>query len=367
MAKIFSFIMPSVGSSFFQWIALLSASGGVEKKSLLKMLHLSIVTLGISPFIIFEKLMFESQVRNAWLQSPVFILGHWRSGTSYLQRLMASNDNLGYFPTTHALLNSEFSLSSQALVKMLFRSQYEKILAAPAEEEFAVANASPYSFYHSRYFPRKAQQLFENYVTFESASESEKAAWTRSYIRVLKRISLISKNKRLVIKNPVNTGRIRELLEIFPDAKFIHIYRNPYKVLMSARNMFLKYNSQFGLQSVTEERLEENVYLFYQRMMQQFLAQSKLIPQKNFIELKYEDFVGNELENLIDIHRKFDLPFFEYNKERADQLINQLKKKYMPKKYNLSRQTLGKIERYAEFALDHWRYSFPKDIAILDD
>jgi len=43
--------------------------------------------------------------------------------------------------------------------------------------------------------------------------------------------------KRLLLKSPVHTARIKLLLKLFPDAQFVYIHRNPYDVFRSAVNM----------------------------------------------------------------------------------------------------------------------------------
>ena len=47
-----------------------------------------------------------------------------------------------------------------------------------------------------------------------------------------------SKGKKIIFKSPPHLGRVRVLLELFPGAKFIHIYRDPYKVYLSTKHMW---------------------------------------------------------------------------------------------------------------------------------
>eukprot|EP00547_Thalassionema_nitzschioides_P013440 CAMPEP_0194264602 /NCGR_PEP_ID=MMETSP0158-20130606/47671_1 /TAXON_ID=33649 /ORGANISM="Thalassionema nitzschioides, Strain L26-B" /LENGTH=270 /DNA_ID=CAMNT_0039004847 /DNA_START=542 /DNA_END=1354 /DNA_ORIENTATION=+ len=43
--------------------------------------------------------------------------------------------------------------------------------------------------------------------------------------------------KRLLLKSPVHTARMKLLLQLFPKAQFIYIHRNPYDVFRSAAHM----------------------------------------------------------------------------------------------------------------------------------
>jgi len=65
--------------------------------------------------------------------------------------------------------------------------------------------------------------------------------------------------KRLLSKNPPNTARITALLELFPEASFIHIYRSPYKVYLSTKKMRRNVLDKLALQNASEEDIEQQV------------------------------------------------------------------------------------------------------------
>ena len=104
---------------------------------------------------------------------------------------------------------------------------------APQEEEFCLCNACMHSPYLWIYFPRASEGLFQKYILFEGVSETEFEEWKREYIETVKKAAFHMGGKRLVLKNPVNTARVEAVLRVFPRAKFIHIYRNPYVVFRS--------------------------------------------------------------------------------------------------------------------------------------
>ena len=62
--------------------------------------------------------------------------------------------------------------------------------------------------------------------------------WKKEYLQTIKYITFKSKGKQLVLKSPPNTERICLLLQMFPQAKFIYIYRNPYHMYYSIKNMW---------------------------------------------------------------------------------------------------------------------------------
>ena len=76
-------------------------------------------------------------------------------------------------------------------------------------------------------------------------------AWRRTLYRFLQRITFRNP-KRLVLKSPPHTCRIRLILEMFPDARFVHIHREPYVIYQSTRHLHLKSSVIYSLQPLDE-------------------------------------------------------------------------------------------------------------------
>ena len=95
--------------------------------------------------------------------------------------------------------------------------------------------------------------------------------------------------RRLVLKNPANTGRIRALLNLFPDAKFIHIYRNPYDVFLSTVWLQRSVIPRSQVQDISPDTVEAHVLRFYIQLQQKYLAEKDLIPAGSLAEVRFED------------------------------------------------------------------------------
>ena len=125
----------------------------------------------------------------------------------------------------------------------------------PYEEEYAVANLCPYSFYHGWYFPKRINDYFNKYVMFNGVNERIINDWSETYKYLMKKIIFKYNRKKIMLKSLVNTGRIKVLLDMFPDAKFIHLYRNPYKVYSSTWKLYRKILPIFALQKINTKKL----------------------------------------------------------------------------------------------------------------
>ena len=214
----------------------------------------------------------QSGNRLSKKKAPIFIIGHWRSGTTYLHNILARDKRFAYCTLFQTLANDMCVFNTWA--KSLFQFIIPKIrpmdhmnfsVDNPQEEEHAMARISPYSFYHQWCFPKKGRSLFKKYVLFENLADIESKEWKEKYLSVLQKASLAMDNKPLLLKNPTNTARIKILLELFPDAKFIHIYRNPYDVFQSTKHLYERTLRITQLQHFSQDETDDNILYFYQK------------------------------------------------------------------------------------------------------
>ena len=308
---------------FSNWVKLLRDNNGVDSIFGQRARRISLLSILTSPLRAIEHNRFGSVIQNSRIdQAPIFIIGHWRSGTTWLHNLLTQDTRFGYVSTWQAVAPG-FSLLGDRVLKPLVNlllpptrmmDNMAWSLDSPQEEEFAMVNLLPYSFYHQWSFPRKAREYFRKYVLWEGVSRRVQSEWENAYIAILKKATLRASGRRLVTKNPVNTGRIETLLEIFPDAKFIFLYRNPYTVYPSTQRLYQKTLRITQLQDVLPGEVDANILWFYQQLMKKYLGTRDLIPPENLLEIRFEDLEAAPLLHLRRIYEKFNLQFFR----RAD-------------------------------------------------
>jgi hypothetical protein len=250
---------------------------------------------------------------------PVFIIGHWRSGTTHLHNLFSQDPALGWVSMYQAiapdcsLIGGRWLKRGLARLVPLRRPMDNMIwpLDAPQEEEVALGKVCAWSFYAQFMFPRHAREFFERHVLLEEAAADVAAELKAGYLRVLQIATLHAGGRRLVLKNPVNTARIRMLLELFPDAKFVHIHRSPYEVFASTRNLHHRIMMFTTLQKLDRRNSAETVFALYEGMMRRFLADRELIPPGNFAEIRYSDLERDPIGEMRRLYGELGLPGFD--------------------------------------------------------
>ena len=358
---------PLALGSFRNWLKLLWANGGVERKFLPRACFVSTVSLLTAPLRAYERLAYRGVLKNLPLEKPpIFILGHWRSGTTPLHQLLCRDPGMSYVSTFQTIAPEWFLTGNKYFKKLValavpttrMMDNMSLSLDDPQEEEFAVAETSPYSFYNHWSFPRKARDYFEKYALFRNTPDSVVGEWKKIYLNVLRKASLNHQHQQLLIKNPANSSRIKILLELFPDAKFIHIYRNPYTVLVSTRHFFRSVLAITQLQTIGDEELDENILWFYQALMQKFFAEKELIPPENFIEIRFEDFEKEPLAEVRRIYETLHLPGYADAEPAFCEHVTSLKG-YQKNCYEMAAEDIEKVQKHWKFTVDRWGYTPP--------
>jgi hypothetical protein len=235
---------------------------------------------------------------------PLFIIGHFRSGTTLLHDLLAHDERFVY-PTTFQVFFPRVFRTAQELLKPAFERSLPPhrhgdhvplTVDGPHEDEFALGQLSPLGFYHALYFPTRARELFARSVFLES--DSDRTEWRKLYTHFLAKVSLEGGGRPLLIKNPAHSGRIPLLLEMFPEARFVHIYRNPFAVYLSSVQFFRRFVDTYAYQRISDADLRELVLHVYQRLMARLFDDLARIPNGQLTRVCYEDLLADPVASV---------------------------------------------------------------------
>lgn len=340
---------------------------GTHPRYLLRLLLVVSSSVVSLPLRLAEKIFYGRKITQTQLENPpIFIIGHWRSGTTYLHNLMTQDPHFGYLSMYQAVV-PDCSLIGhnwlrQLLAKIMpIKRPMDNVLwpmEGPQEDEVALAKVMATGFYTQFLFPSKARHLFRKFVLMEGASAKDADEFKRSYLQLMKVATIKADGKPLILKNPVNTARIRLLLELFPDAKFVHIHRSPYDVFKSASYLHQKLSVLTTLQTIDTQRADETVLILYEEMMQRYLQDRALIPAGNLVEVRYEDLESRPMDIIQRIYSELDLPSFEENIPTFEAFL-EAQKSYQKNNFALSAEAKQKVEQHWGFALSEFGYSLP--------
>jgi hypothetical protein len=191
----------------------------------------------------------------------------------------------------------------------------------PQEDEFALCmlgEPSPYLTIAFPNHPPQDQAAFD----LECLPKAALNSWKRTFLRFLGRLSFRD-SRRLVLKSPTHSCRIPVLLELFPDARFVHIVRDPYAVFPSTVNLWKILYETHGLQKPKYDGLEEYVFSTYTHLYRRIEATKRLIPDGQFHELRYEDLLADPQGELARMYEALELGDFEIARPHVEKYLEE--------------------------------------------
>lgn len=334
---------------------------GFRLKYILTLIICRVLSI-LSPF---QNCIYRKKIEAKEIQKePVFIIGHWRSGTTFVHNVLAKDKQFGY-TTTYQTVFPNIVLWGQSFFKGTMAAimpdkrpadNMELNVDLPQEEEFALSNVTPYNYYNFWFFPKNMMEYCHKYLTFRDATIEEKDEFKREFKKLVKISMENSGGERYLSKNPPHTARVKELLEIFPNAKFIYLMRNPYTVLESTRNFFFKTIKPIQLHSIEDKEFDKSIIEVYKEVYYKYEADKHLIPTGNLIEMTFEEFEKNPSLAVKRIYSELSIDGYDSASAEIEKYLD-TKKGYKKNAYKYSPEVIDIVEREWKFAINQWGYN----------
>ncbi|MEM0979029.1 MAG: sulfotransferase [Cyanobacteria bacterium P01_H01_bin.58] len=333
-------------------------------------LHLGLITATAFfrwPFSAYERWQVErTEMAAASNRPPLFILGHWRSGTTFLYNILSRSPQFAYMAPLATGLPWDFltlgnllrPVLEKALPKGRFIDQVPVNPDSPQEDEIALASMQTVSFYHGLYFPKHFSKNFNAGIFFEGCTAAEIDTWCWTMQHLCKKLQIQYPEQQLLIKNPVYTARVKLLKQLFPNAKFVHIYRNPYVVFQSTLNFYKKLLKELALQGFDQVPYRQIVLESYPKMMQALLEDTASLAGTDFIEIRFEEFETDPLKYLRQIYSQLSLAGWETAEPYFSAYLSS-QKNYQKNRYAFPQEDIQQVAAHWHTFLERWDYQPP--------
>jgi hypothetical protein len=292
---------------------------------------------------------------------PIFILGHWRTGTTLLHEFLVLDPRHAYptncecFEPHHFLLTEGFMTRHLGFLSPTKRPMDNMAFGwdRPQEDEFALCMLGEPSPYLTIAFPNHGP-VFQEYFDLEDLPPEARARWQKTFLRFLQAVTL-RKPQRLVLKSPPHTWRIKVLKEMFPRATFIHIVRNPYVVFPSTVNLWKSLYRRQGMQTPHFRGLEEHVLETFVRMHDKLEQTRGLVDEDHFYELRYEDLVRDPVRAMRALYDHLKLGDFDALLPRLENYLASISG-YETNHYELKPSQRAAIEKRWGHIIERYGY-----------
>jgi len=264
-------------------------------------------------------------------RDPIIIVGHWRTGSTFLHQLLTLDPRLTAPTMLQCVLPSGFLVAGRYIEPVLRRTlppirpmdQVRLAPDEPHEDEFALLRLIEHSPLERLIFPRSARYfLLDEEPRF--VREAEIADWGAALAGFVKKVGFAA-GKRVVLKNPFHSVRISLLETLFPEARYIHIRRDPFAVIPSTQRMWALLGRSLTLGSWWgPPRLEEIVEV-YQRMLARLEPELAALPAGRRSEVRFEDLEANPVQTLRTLYASLDLVFDQEHELRVRVFLDKLR------------------------------------------
>lgn len=336
----------------------------ISPKYYIRLLFYMVTSIVGSSLRIIENLLYDKKLKYIEIDPPpIIIIGHWRSGTTHLHNLMSLDTNLAYL-NNYQTIATGFTIVGGTSLKALFQTilppsrPMDNVgwsIDSPQEEEFAIGKLGGPSSYAMWFFPKNSLEIVKKNILFDGVSNKYIDNFIQAYLKVLRVAVYTAGGRRLVLKNPANTGRVPLLMKLFPTAKFIHIHRSPYDVYSSSIHLNRISRNIATLQDSDGLNDQEIIITIYEKVMHSFLQNKDLIPEKNFIEVRYEDLEKDPLNELKRIYDKFSLSNFRSLEIAVPNYMNSLVS-FQKNSFTLNKEDIAVINTRLKFAFEAFGY-----------
>ena len=168
------------------WFRLLRENRfAVRPEQIPQALLISATSTLLSPVAALEKAVFDKRIMASRPEKdPIFVLGHWRSGTTYLQNMLSRDEQFGWFDPVNTVVLPYSLLLGKILTPAVKKGiangrpmdnvQYS--LDLPMEETFALLTQTDHDIIHMIAFPGR----YDSYISgafVEDLSPEELAKW----------------------------------------------------------------------------------------------------------------------------------------------------------------------------------------------
>jgi omega-hydroxy-beta-dihydromenaquinone-9 sulfotransferase len=307
---------------------------------------------------VFDRLFFSHRVRTAKLkQPPLLVLGHWRSGTTLLHELLML-DSRHTCPNTyqcfapHHFLWTEWFLPSMIRWMLPSKRPMDAMSAGwdrPQEDEFALVNMGVRSPYLAWAFPNHGP-VADEYLDLRTLSAADRENWKRTWREFVQRLALLG-DRRIVLKSPTHTARVKTILEVFPDAKFIHIVRDPLVLFPSTVRLWKSLSEVQGFQIPRDDAawIERHVLDTFVRMYECFEQDRELVPADRIIDVRYEELIADPVGKMREVYQQLNLGDFSKVEPAIAEYFRK-SRDYKTNKYSLPPEVADRVRgRWAPY------------------
>ncbi|XP_013414629.1 uncharacterized protein LOC106176691 [Lingula anatina] len=300
------------------------------------------------------------------IKEPIFIIGPMRTGTTYLQNLLYQDPrntsplfyelmcpveentdavNAGKDPR---VLMFSFFLDVALRGKRMFKNIHNVQAKSPHECFHLFNNMGIFKFY---------QGVIGNtgpYRDWVRARTKEEMVEAYRFHRLQLQLILLARNsashdQHVILKDSMHGLYLDAILAVYPDAMFIHTYRNPCKSLASVCSLFQHHTTcAYDPKDIGRDVLDDPLLHAGNEILE--FRKNHPHQEHRFVDIDYEHLVRAPIDTVRQIYDKFGLDLSEQAEAKMKEYIKENpQNKYGRHHYDLEPYGLKEEEIFEKF------------------
>ncbi len=265
--------------------------------------------------------------RKVEVKEPLFIVGNWRTGSTLLYRTLARDtDSVACFRMIDAFLPAitmkraaawmgrvdaklgGYGMRVMQALDDAFLSDYSRIhdtgFLKPEEDDFAlIVDFCSSAMFELFPMVRRFRRLI--WVDQEMPRIQREFVMQRYHRLVKRQLYHLGPHKRFVSKNPMFTHKIEALARHFPDAKFVHLVRNPVNTVLSTASLFHFVWHETGALSPDQQDMETVLELCHSGYQHAHRC-GELLDAQRWVDVRFKTLVADPGGTIRRLHERFD-------------------------------------------------------------
>jgi hypothetical protein len=296
-----------------------------------------------------EEARFGARLRDTPVpRDPIIIVGHWRTGSTFLHQLFTLDPRLTAPTTLQCAVPGAFLTAGRYVEPVMRRTlsptrpmdQVRLAPEEPHEDEFALLRLIGHSPLERLIFPRSSRYfLLDEEPRF--VREAQVGVWGDTLAGFVKKVAFAA-GGRVVLKNPFHSVRVSILKGLFPQARFVHIRRDPLAVIPSTQRMWAILGKSLTLGRWWGPPRMEEIVEVYRRMLTTLETDLAALPAGGFAEVDFAQLEADPLRTLRGLYAQLDLPFEPEHEPRVRTFLEGLRA-YRKNRYSLDPQVAAMI------------------------
>jgi omega-hydroxy-beta-dihydromenaquinone-9 sulfotransferase len=239
---------------------------------------------------------------------PVFVVGLWRSGTTFMHELLAAWRD-AICPTTWQCMGSASFRLRPPLASGTRATRpmdgFTVEAHSPQEDEFALLALGVPSVYRGFLDPRRLPEL-ALWLDPDSWRRDSPSGWLVTWLDFLSAVA-DGRAGRLIVKSPAHTFRLRAIAETFPDASYVWIVRDPIEMFLSNCKMWAAMFGRYSFWNWDPEILEEFLLSAFSSAARVLTSITHVLPRRRFVVVEFSRLIERSVDVAEGVNRRLEL------------------------------------------------------------